>query len=64
MGPVKYLSINLPVRFIHNHIFSGFLLHRKNIILSLQSISNWGALNKRAEIILIEPAPGNAGEGM
>ena len=34
-----------------------------DIPLSLQLISNWGALNKRAEIILIEPAPGNAGEG-
>jgi len=28
------------------------------------AISDWGALNIRAEIILIEPAPGNAGEGM
>ena len=30
----------------------------------MRLISDWGAPNKRAEIILIEPAPGNAGEGM
>jgi len=31
--------------------------------INFAAISNWGALIQRAEIILIEPAPGNAGEG-
>jgi len=32
--------------------------------INFAPISDWGALKLRAEIILIEPAPGNAGEGM
>jgi hypothetical protein len=33
-------------------------------MVTFAAISNWGALLLQAEIILIEPAPGNAGEGI
>jgi hypothetical protein len=54
------LYTNVSHLYIEKHFFSSNLF--KSFIFAL--ISDWGALIKRAEIILIEPAPGNAGEGI
>ena len=51
------------VRFEDLMIFHFFLPEIRYCI-TFAKISIWGALKLRAEIILIEPAPGNAGEGI
>jgi hypothetical protein len=63
------------VYFINNFLFNKFVqfvFHNNScnsfsefvIILFYRNSNQWGALISRAEIIPIEPVPGNAGEGM